>query len=90
MKIKSNKTFNCYETAYESWSNGKAITLDGIRLVPATILDEIVAEIMELENFKLGSYDLDQYNDHFDARIIFRDEVLQIIHNKCKAISKEQ
>ncbi len=48
MKIKSNRTFDCYETAYESWSGGKDITLDGIRLVPVTILDKIRAEIERL------------------------------------------
>lgn len=45
MKIKSNKTFDCYETAHESWNGGKDITLDGVRLVPVTVLDKIIAEI---------------------------------------------
>lgn len=41
MKIKSNKTFNCYDTAYENWDSGKDITLDGVKLIPITILDNI-------------------------------------------------
>ena len=49
MKIKSNIAFDCYETAYESWSGGKDITLDGIRLVPVTILDKIKDEIEQIE-----------------------------------------
>lgn len=49
MKIKSNKTFECYETAYESWHGGKDITLDGIKLIPITILDKIRDEIEEIQ-----------------------------------------
>lgn len=47
MKIKSNKTFDCYDTAYESWSGGKDITLDGIKLIPITTLDKIRAELIQ-------------------------------------------
>ena len=43
------------------------------------ILDKIRAEIEQLRNFSAENYDLEQYCDYFDARIIFRDDVLQII-----------
>ncbi|SCW63415.1 hypothetical protein SAMN05660484_02171 [Eubacterium ruminantium] len=49
MKIESNETFECYETAYESWHGGKDITLDGIKLIPITILDKIKAEVEQIE-----------------------------------------
>lgn len=44
-----------------------------------SILDKIKTEIEQLRNFKAENYDLEQYCDCFDARIIFRDDVLQII-----------
>lgn len=31
----------------ESWSGGKDITLDGIKLIPITILDKIRAELIQ-------------------------------------------
>lgn len=43
------------------------------------MLDKISAEIEQLRNFRAENYDLEQYCDYFDARIIFRDEVLDII-----------
>ena len=43
------------------------------------VLDKIWAEIKQLRNFRAENYDLEQYCDCFDARIIFRDEVLDII-----------
>ena len=42
-------------------------------------LDKIRAEIKQLRNFRAENYDLEKYCDYFDARIIFRDDVLQII-----------
>ena len=39
MKIRSNKTFDCYETAYESWKSGKDISLDGVKLIPITVIE---------------------------------------------------
>ncbi len=43
------------------------------------VLDKIRAEIKQLRNFRAENYDLEKYCDYFDARIIFRDDVLQII-----------
>ena len=57
MKIKSNKTFECYETAYESWHGGKDITLDGIKLIPITILDKIRDEIEEIQIIGFATVD---------------------------------
>ncbi len=83
MKIKSNKTFDCYDTAYESWSGGKDITLDGIKLIPITILDTIRAEIEQVENeIIIDDKDLDE-----GKRIAFM-YIHQII-DKYKAGSEE-
>ena len=43
------------------------------------LLDKIKAEIEQLRNFRAENYDFEQYCDCFDARIIFRDEVFEII-----------
>lgn len=43
------------------------------------LLDKIRAEIEQLKNFRAEDYDLEQYCDCFDTRIIFRDDVLKII-----------
>ena len=80
MKIKSNKTFECYETAYESWHGGKDITLDGIKLIPITILDKIRAEIEKLQ--------LIGYATVNGKREIASRAVLQII-DKYKAESED-
>ena len=50
-------------------------------------LDKIRDEIEQLRNFRAQNYDLERYCDNFDARIIFRDNVLQII-DKYKAESE--
>jgi hypothetical protein len=49
------------------------------KLISVDVLDKIKAEIGQLRNFSAENYDLEQYCDCFDARIIFRDDVLQII-----------
>lgn len=43
------------------------------------ILDKVKTEIKQLRNFRAENYDLEQYCDYFDARIIFRDDVFEII-----------
>ena len=43
------------------------------------VLDKIRAEIEQLRNFRAENYDLEQYCDCFDARIIFRDDVFKIL-----------
>lgn len=43
------------------------------------VLDKIRDEIEQLRNFRAENYNLEQYCDCFDARIIFRDEVFEII-----------
>lgn len=51
-------------------------------------LDKIRVEIEQLRNFRADNYDLEQYCDCFDARIIFRDDVFKIL-DKHKAESEE-
>ena len=84
MKIVSNKTFDCYETAYESWSSGKDITLDGVKLIPITVLDEIRAEIM-----KLDYIDEDKYEGTSIDPQISRDDVLEIVEKALMLDKKE-
>lgn len=53
------------------------------------VLDKIRAEIEQLRNFRAENYDLEQYCDCFDARIIFRDDVFEII-DKYKSESEDE
>lgn len=53
------------------------------------VLDKIRAEIEQLRNFRAENYDLEQYCDCFDARIIFRDDVFEIL-DKYKAESEDE
>lgn len=53
------------------------------------VLDKIRAEIEQLRNFRAENYDLEQYCDCFDARIIFRDDVFKIL-DKYKSESETQ
>ena len=72
---------NC-STQYEAGNMGEIIeNLEAISkaLEQESLLDKIRAEIEQLRNFKAENYDLEEYCDYFDARIIFRDDVLQII-----------
>ncbi len=55
----------------------------------AVVLKKIRAEIEKLRNFRAENYDLEKYCDCFDARIIFRDDVFEII-NKYMAESEEK
>lgn len=83
MKIESNETFECYETTCESWNNGKDITLDGVRLVPVTILEELAAEIRQRHNVVA--------NDSVIAGIVHeRNEVLEIIHKYAAKIDSQE
>lgn len=76
MKIKSNKTFDCYDTAYESWSGGKDITLDGVKLIPITILDKMKDEL--IQSIQNGTLKIESGNE----------ELFRII-DKYRAESKE-
>ena len=72
---------NC-STQYEAGNMGEIIeNLEAISkaLEQESLLDKIRAEIEQLRNFKAENYDLEEYCDYFEARIIFRDDVLQII-----------
>lgn len=75
MKIKSNKTFNCYETAYENWNSGKDITLDGIKLIPITIFDKIRAEIRDWQtDIHDNEYDAETHDFVFERIYEIIDE----------------
>lgn len=43
------------------------------------VLDKIRAEIEKLRNFRAENYDLEEYCDYYDARIIFRENVFDIL-----------
>lgn len=75
MKITSNETFECYETAYESWpNNGKSITLDGQLLISIDKIKEARKEINNLNKY----YDSDLYSDNTDPMFKCED-VLRIL-----------
>lgn len=69
LSVEMNKIAeDIYNTAYARGKNH-----------PDEVLYKIRAEIKQLRNFRAENYDLEQHCDYFDARIIFRDDVLQII-----------
>ena len=49
------------------------------------VLDKIMVEIQKLRNFRAEDYDLEQYCEDFDARLIFRNDVENIIDKYRKA-----
>ena len=75
MEIKSNKTFECYETAFESWSNnGKSIILDGQLLIPMDKVKQAKEEIDDLDRY----FDNDYFSSNRDS--MFKcSEVLEIL-----------
>lgn len=80
---------NC-SIQYEAGNMGEIIeNLEAISkaLEQEPLLDKIRADIEQLRNFKAENYDLEEYCDYFDARIIFRDDVLQII-DKYREVSE--
>ena len=89
MKIRSNKIFDCYETAYESWKSGKDISLDGVKLIPITVLDEIRAEIVELTKCPYGTECLGANCPSNTDCMICGDHVLEIL-DKYKAESEDK
>ena len=53
-------------------------------MIPLSILVELKREIKRLRNFRAENYDLEDYCENFDARIIFRDDVFELIDRKVK------
>ena len=53
-------------------------------IIPLSVIDEIKSEIKRLRNLRSENYDLEDYCENFDARIIFRDDVLELIDQKVK------
>ena len=45
MKIESNEISKSYINTEATWTHGKEITLDGVKLIPITVIEDIKAEI---------------------------------------------
>lgn len=63
----------------EPFMNKACVSSNVCKHDKAVALDKIRAEIKQLRNFRAENYDLEQYCACFDARIIFRDDVFEIL-----------
>lgn len=67
------------ELEQEPFMNKACVSSNVCKHDKAVALDKIRAEIKQLRNFRAENYDLEQYCACFDARIIFRDDVFEIL-----------
>lgn len=85
MKIESNETAKSYINTEATWTHGKEITLDGVKLIPITVIEDIKAEIN-----KKGKEDLSKCKDPRGLLKIACDYtmVLAIIDKHTKELMK--
>lgn len=58
MKIESNEASKSYINTEATWNHGKEITLDEVKVIPATVIDMIMAKMeKELENYPLYNHE---------------------------------
>ena len=52
---------------------------DAVQRAVEAVLKDLKSDVMKLRNLRVEGFDLEQHCDNFDARIVFRDDIIELI-----------